>query len=58
MVDDLKWFLYKKLLSVEGFYVIVVLDRDGVFVIKVVNDNVLEYVLWFGFLFIFVLVID
>ncbi|XP_014447141.1 ragulator complex protein LAMTOR3-like [Tupaia chinensis] len=59
MADDLKRLLYKKLPSVEGLHVIVVVsDRDRVPVIKVANSNAPEHVLWPGFLSTFALATD
>ncbi|XP_037665575.1 ragulator complex protein LAMTOR3-like [Choloepus didactylus] len=57
MADDLYQFLWKKLPSFEGPHAIVVSDRDGVPVTKLVNDNVPEYKRT-GFLTTFALATD
>ncbi|XP_036608919.1 ragulator complex protein LAMTOR3-like [Trichosurus vulpecula] len=55
MADGLKRFLCKKLPNVEGLHAV---DRGGMPVIKVANDNAPEHALRPGFLSAFELVTD
>lgn len=58
MAEDARKILQDILLKVSGLYCIVITDRDGVPVIKVVGDNVPEQALRPGFISTFGLAID
>ncbi|XP_032825056.1 ragulator complex protein LAMTOR3 isoform X1 [Petromyzon marinus] len=58
MAEDLKRYLYKQLVKVDGLHAIVISDRDGVPIIKVATENAPETALRPSFLGTFALATD
>lgn len=58
MTEDLKKFLYRQLSNIEGLLAIVVSDRDGVPVLKIVSEGAPDYTIRPAFLGTFPLAAD